>query len=151
MEKENKKPNVVLPSIKASNSQQRFSSWSTNQTSDEAQDANLDKHLSELDELLLENDELLNPIDKDTGINIKSPPTNDDSFDLENSDDLNKIIDKYESQNKLSVTDLLIQQQGSSDLATLKKISSNNDSFDEAIVDDLDMVEREVNSGRHSS
>ena len=150
MEKENKKPNVVLPSIKASNSQQRFSSWNTNQTSDEAQDANLDKHLSELDELLLENDELLNPTDKDTGINIKSPAANDDSFDLENSDDLNKIIDKYESQNK-SVTDLLIQQQGSAEQATLKKISSNNDSFDEAIVDDLDMVEREVNSGRHSS
>ena len=32
----------------------------------------------------------------------------------------------------------------------LKKISSNNDSFDEGIVDDLDQVEREVNSGRHS-
>jgi hypothetical protein len=58
--------------------------------------------LSELDELLLENDELLNPVDKDTGINIKSPTAaggggNDDSFDIENSDELNKYIDKYES------------------------------------------------------
>jgi hypothetical protein len=30
MEKENKKPNVVLPNIKASTSQQRFSSWKNN-------------------------------------------------------------------------------------------------------------------------
>jgi hypothetical protein len=71
--------------------------------------------LSELDELLLENDELLNPVDKDTGINIKSPTAggggNDDSFDIENSDELNKIIDKYESQNKVSIENLPLLQQ----------------------------------------
>jgi len=51
MEKENKSP-TMLPQIKQSTSQTRFSSWNSN-TSKEV------GNLSELDELLLEHDELL--------------------------------------------------------------------------------------------
>jgi hypothetical protein len=57
----------------------------------------LDKHLSELDELLLEQDELLTPIDKDTDLQVQKQASKDDSFDFENSDELNNILGKYES------------------------------------------------------
>ena len=40
---------------------------------------------------------------------------------------------------------------GMDDKPELKKVLSHNDSFDEGIVDDLDKLECEVNSGRHSS
>jgi hypothetical protein len=55
----------------------------------------LDKHLSELDEILLATDELLSPDSKSpTKKHVGS--ANEDSFDFENSDELNKIISKYE-------------------------------------------------------
>jgi len=50
--------------------------------------------LSELDELLLEHDELLSPSEKDKMV---AKPVEEDSFDFENSDELNKIISKYEN------------------------------------------------------
>ena len=84
-----------MPQIKQSNSQQRFSSWNTNNT--QAASPGLDKHLSELDELLLEQDELLTPIDKDTDLQVQKQASKDDSFDFENSDELNNILGKYES------------------------------------------------------
>lgn len=90
----------------------------------------------------MENDELLTPIDKDSA--LPKAKDNDDSFDIENSGELNKVISEYES-------DMMEKKNSSDNMLGLKKISSNNDSFDEAIVDDLDQVEREVNSGRHSS
>lgn len=80
MEKENKSP-TMLPQIKQSTSQTRFSSWNSN-TSKEV------SNLSELDELLLEHDELLS---QDKQI------VDEDCLDLENSDELNKIISKYET------------------------------------------------------
>lgn len=92
MEKENKIPQTSLPQIKSTTSQQRFSSWNTNNTTPAS--PGLDKHLSELDELLAEQDDLLTPIDKDTELNLKGK---DDEFDFENSDELNKIIGKYET------------------------------------------------------
>ena len=85
MEKENKKPGVTLPSIKTPAAQQRFSSWKPSEASEEP----LDKHLSELDDLL--QDELLSPSKTDLVIE------KEDSIDLENSDELNKIINKYEA------------------------------------------------------
>lgn len=102
--------------------------------------------MSELDELLLEHDELLTPIDKDSAF-LNKLPGGDDSFDIENSDELNTIIDKYENTlDKRSPSDLALNQE-----MLLSKIASANDSFDDGIADDLDMVEREVNSGRTSS
>lgn len=72
----------------------------------------MDKHLSELDELLLENDELLTPIDKESPCNKNA---NDDSFDIENSDELNKIIDKYENT---------LEKKSSSDLTNILQVDS---------------------------
>ena len=48
--------------------------------------------MSELDELLMENEDFLKSPDK------KVVVKDDDSFDFENSDELNKIISKYEMQ-----------------------------------------------------
>lgn len=62
---EKTKSNSLLPSIKQSNSQQRFSSWNTSNDTHQPQKPTLDRHLSELDELLLENDELLNSASPD--------------------------------------------------------------------------------------
>ena len=55
----------------------------------------LDKHLSELDEILLATDELLSP-DSKSPTKKQVGSANEDSLDFENSDELNKIISKYE-------------------------------------------------------
>ncbi len=69
----------MLPVI-AKSSQSRFSSWNANTNKEIA-------NLTELDELLLEHDDLL----------AQKQPVDDDCLDLENSDELNKIISKYET------------------------------------------------------
>lgn len=75
----------------------------------------------------------MTPIDKDIEITNKK----DDSFDFENSDELNNILGKYES------TITTGQEQPKSDSQIDKDIDD--------IVDDLDLVEREVTTGsRHS-
>lgn len=68
MEKENMKPGS-LPTIK----EQRFSTWNKSQN-----------HLSDLDELLIEQVE-------------QEQDLKEDSFDFDNSTELDKIISKYES------------------------------------------------------
>ena len=72
---------VPLPVIQ---SQQRFSSWNTSQTQSEKND-----NLNELDEILAEH---FSPEPS------KSEQKNNlDSLDFEDSDDINNIIEKYES------------------------------------------------------
>lgn len=92
----------------------------------------------------MENDELLTPIDKNDSFNMKKTSENDDSFDIENSDELNKLIDKYENT-KSSAPELVLQNQQSTE-----KLPKNNDSFDEAL-EDLDLVEKEVSQGRSTA
>lgn len=94
--------------------------------------------------MLLENDELLTPIDKNDSFTMKKPSENDDSFDIENSDELNKLIDKYENT-RTSAPELVLQEQQSTE-----KLPKNNDSFDEAL-EDLDLVEKEVSQGRSTA
>lgn len=74
MDKENRR----LPAIGA-----KFSSYATNGSSN----ASSAKKLSEFDELIAENEDILGH---------HSPSKQDDSLDFENSDDINNIISKYE-------------------------------------------------------
>ena len=90
MEKKNQ-----LPNLKNTPSQNtKFSNWTAKPSTQHHQ-------LSELDELLLENDDLLKSPDgkkPQVGDGVKGQVATDDSFDIENSDELNKIISKYEMQ-----------------------------------------------------
>jgi len=86
MDKENKRkqPNKtnLLPQIK----QTKFTSYSKDNRS-----------LNELDELLMENEDILQ---NNSNSKIEEAIHEDvlgDNFDLENSDDLNNIISKYEN------------------------------------------------------
>jgi hypothetical protein len=106
MDKENKSS---LPSIK------KFTSYSNNK-------------LSDLDELLLENEDILNSQKIQSNIQ-------EDSFDFENSDELNSIISKYENllKEKPKITESLEERE---------QVKNELDrDIEDDIFEDLDAIE----------
>lgn len=86
MDKENKTKNPIKTNVLPSIKQARFTSHNKDT-----------RGLSELDELLLENEDIMQSV---PNAKIEDAIADDilaDSFEFENSDDLNNIISKYEN------------------------------------------------------